>query len=146
MIREGRASDIGDVFRIRTNVRDNLLSVEQLTAIGITPSSILADVAAGDLGFWVAADDAIIAGFSMADRRNAEVFALFVDTACEGRGHGTALLAACESWLKSEGHEEARLGTGPGTRAHAFYLRRGWRLTGEKSGHFAEDDVFRKRL
>jgi GNAT superfamily N-acetyltransferase len=146
MIREGRPSDMDDVVRIRTSVRENHLSVEQMAAIGITPQSILADVVAGHLGFWVAEENGQVVDFSMADRRDAEIFALFMDSAHEGQGHGTALLAACETWLRQHGHAEARLGTGGGTKAHAFYLRRGWRLTDEKSGHFAEDDVLRKAI
>ncbi len=146
MIRAGLPSDMDDIVRIRTSVRENHLSVEQMAEIGITPQSILADMAAGNLGVWVAEDDGGVVGFSMANRQTGEIFALFMDEAHEGKGHGTALLAACEQWLKRQGHSEARLTTGRGTRAHQFYLGRGWQLTGEISGHFAEDDVFTKKL
>ena len=57
-----------------------------------------------------------------------------------------ALLAACESWLKTQGHAEASLTTGRDTKAFSFYLRRGWRETGEVAGHFEEDAVLRKTL
>ena len=69
-----------------------------------------------------------------------------MDSAHEGKGHGSALLAACEDWLKREGHAEARLTTGHGTRALGFYRRRGWRETGEAAEHFPEDAVLVKDL
>ncbi|WP_373502826.1 N-acetyltransferase family protein [Aestuariivirga sp.] len=146
MIRIGRAADMGDITRVRTSVTENHLSVEQMAAIGITPEGLIADMQAGDLGCWVAEAEGEVVGFSMADRRDGNVFALFVLPEHEGKGHGSALLDVCETWIKSHGIAEARLDTGAGTKAHAFYLRRGWRLTGEKAGHFAEDDVFRKPL
>lgn len=146
MIRTGQPPDMPDIVRIRTSVRENHLSVEQMAAAGITPQSILADVASGALGFWVAEDGGRIAGFAMADRRDGSVFALFMDEACEGRGYGSALLARCEAWLKHHGIAEASLTTEPGTKAHAFYVKRGWQLTGERCGLFAEDEVLRKTL
>ena len=146
MIRPGRAADMNDIVRIRTSVRENHLSVEQMAAIGITPMSILSDIDAGNLCCFVAEDGNRVAGFAMADARDASLLALFVDPAHEGRGHGTALLQAAESWLRGRGHRRATLGTGRDTAAHAFYLRRGWRATGETSGHFAEDDVLGKTL
>ena len=146
MIRPGRVSDLPEITRIRISVRENHLSVEQMAELGITHASIATRMAAGDLGCWVAENNATLAGFSMADRTGGEVFALFVDPAHEGKGHGSALLQACEDWLKQEGFAAARLNTARGTRAHAFYLRRGWRETGETAGHFAEDAVLAKPL
>jgi GNAT superfamily N-acetyltransferase len=146
MIREAHPSDMDAIVHVRTHVIENHLSVEQMAEIGITPQSILADIAAGHLGCWVAEDQRRVIAFAMADRRDANIFALFVLPEHEGKGHGSALLARCEAWLRQHGHAEARLDTGRGTKAFDFYLRRGWRRTTEKSGHFAEDDVFRKDL
>ncbi len=146
MIREGAIADLPEITRIRTSVAENHLSVEQMAEIGITHDSIAAEMAAGDLGCWVAVDGAAITGFAMADRRDGTIFALFMDAAHEGKGHGSALLGACEDWLRNKGHAEACLTTGRDTRAFAFYLRRGWRETNETAGHFAEDAVLRKAL
>lgn len=44
-----------------------------------------------------------VAGFSMADARTGTLFGLFVRPACEGRGHGRALLEAAERWLFDAG-------------------------------------------
>jgi GNAT superfamily N-acetyltransferase len=146
MIRPGRVSDLPEITRIRISVRENHLSVEQMAELGITHASIAARMAAGDLGCWVAEDNGAPAGFSMADRIGGEVFALFVDPAHEGKGHGRALLQACEDWLLLNGCAEARLNTEPGTRADAFYQRQGWTAAGETSGFFAENKVMTKRL
>lgn len=146
MIRAGVIADLPELTRIRTSVTENHLSVEQMAELGITHDSIGAEMLAGDLGCWVALEDGAIAGFSMADRRDASIFALFMDAAQEGKGHGTALLAACEDWLRQQGHAEASLTTERDSRAFRFYLRRGWRDTGEAAGHVAEDAVLRKPL
>jgi GNAT superfamily N-acetyltransferase len=146
MIRPGRASDMADITHVRTSVAENHLSVAQMAELGITPESIIAEMESGDLGCWVAEDVGRVIAFSMADRRDASIFALFVLPDHEGRGHGTRLLDACERWLRAQGHRSASLTTGRGTKAHDFYLRRGWQVTGEIAGHFAEDDVFRKDL
>jgi GNAT superfamily N-acetyltransferase len=146
MIRPGRIEDLATIMRLRTSVAENHLSAEQLADLGITGASIAADMTEGHLGCWVAVEDDAIAGFAMTDSRDGSVFALFMDAAHEGKGHGGALLAACEHWLKQQGHADARLTTGRDTRAFGFYLRRGWRETGEVAGHFAEDAVLAKAL
>ena len=146
MIRPGQVADLPAIMRIRTAVTENHLSVEQMAEIGITNDSIATEMTDGDLGCWVAVDGGEVTGFSMADRRDGSIFALFMDAAHEGKGHGSALLAACEAWLKQLGHAEARLTTGRDTGAFAFYRRRGWQETDETAGHFAEDAVMKKRL
>jgi len=146
VIRAGQPGDLPRIMAIRTGVAENHLSVEQMAAIGITEASITQEMAAGDLACFVAEEAGVVTGFAMADRRDASLFALFMDGAHEGKGHGSALLAACEGWLKAQGHAEASLATGRDTRAFAFYLRRGWRETAEVAGHFEEDAVRRKAL
>lgn len=142
----GHPSDMEDIFHVRTHVIENHLSVAQMAEIGITPQSIVATMSEGDLGCWVAEEQGRVVAFAMADKRKASIFALFVLPDHEARGLGTALLAACESWLKQQGHTQASLDTGRGTRAFDFYLRRGWKCTTEKAGYFAEDEVLRKSL
>jgi GNAT superfamily N-acetyltransferase len=146
VIREGKPSDLPEIIRIRTSVKENHLSIEQMAAVGITPLSLINDMRAGNIGCWVAESGEALAGFSMADRRDASIFALFIDPRHEGKGYGGALLAACEDWLRSQGHALASLGTGRETKAFGFYLRRGWEPTGEISGHFAGDAVLRRKL
>ena len=140
MIRAGQPSDMAAITRVRTSVRENHLSVDELAARGITPGSIIADMKSGDLGCWVADHDGVIAAFAMANRREGKVWALFTEPQHEGRGHATALLARCEEWLKTQGITEAILDTGRGTRAVAFYMRRGWHVSG-----YADEDVLMKK-
>ena len=48
---------------------------------------------------WVAAFDDGIAGFAVADRARANLWALFVDPELEGRGIGRRLHDAAVGWL-----------------------------------------------
>lgn len=143
MIRMARAEDLPAMTAIRVSVTENHLSVEQLAERGITPEATLAQMAAGDLGAWVAEEPDGIVAFAMADRRDASLFALFTKPGCEGRGHGSALLATAEAWLVEMGHREAWLTTAADSRAAAFYALRGWRATDEGD---PGDTLFRKTL
>ena len=69
-------------------------------------------------------------GFSMADRRDSQIFALFVLPEHEGKGVGTSLLTRATDWLEYQGKREAWLTTGLGTRADRFYVARGWTAAG----------------
>ena len=146
MIRPGVLADFPEITRIRTAVTENHLSIEQMAEMGITHESLDGDMRAGHLACWVSTEDNVITGFSMADQRNGTVFALFMDIAHEGKGHGTALLATCEDWLRQKGHAEVGLSTERNSRAFRFYLRRGWHDTGTAAGRFAEDAVLMKTL
>jgi len=130
MIRQGRPEDMGALTAIRTSVVENHLSVAEMAQRGITPEGVLASVAAGDLCCFVAEDADGIAGFPMSDRRDGQVFGLFVAPGKEGRGHGGRLLDAALGWLSQRGHCGAWLTTAPGTRAERFYLARGWQPDG----------------
>lgn len=109
MIRPGQVGDLPAITRIRTAVTENHLSVEGMAERGITQESIAAEMREGHLACWVALEAGDIAGFSMADRRDGSIFALFMAAAHEGKGHGAALLAACEDWLRQHGTEKPRL-------------------------------------
>jgi len=130
IIRQGRPEDMGELLALRTSVVENHLSLAEMAARGITPEGVLASMAAGDLCCFVVEDEEGIAGFSMSDRRDGQVFALFVRPGKEGRGHGGQLLAAALDWLAERGHHNAWLTTGPGTRAERFYRARGWQPDG----------------
>lgn len=119
-------SNMAAVFDLRTSVVENHLGPEELAARGITPEGVQHDLDAGDLGGWVAEEGGCVVAFSMADRRDGQIFALFTLPGHEGRGHGTRLLAAATGWLRDRGFAEAWLTTDPGTRAERFYASRGW--------------------
>jgi GNAT superfamily N-acetyltransferase len=143
MIRPVQAADMREITLVRTSVKENHLSVEQMAERGITPAGIIADIESGNLGGWVAVEDNEIAGFSMADRRDGQIFALFTRPGCEGRGVGTRLLEAATQWLAGQGIAEAWLTTDAVSTAARFYANRGWRR-GEMKDH--EDVYFRLSL
>ncbi len=128
-IRVAVESDIPEMHRIRLSVRENRLSDPQL----IRPDDyrrMLAELGRG----WVAELDRELAGFAVADRTRANIWALFVDPAHERRGVGRALHSAMLDWLFSCGVEKAWLSTEPGTRAERFYQACGWRHVDTKRG------------
>jgi len=143
MIRPIEAADMAEITSLRTSVKENHLSVEQMAERGITPAGILADLQSGDLGGWVELQDHEIRGFSMADRRDGQIFALFTKPGREGHGIGTRLLEVATQWLAERGLKEAWLSTDANSTAARFYANRGWRR-GEMKDH--EDVYFRLSL
>lgn len=132
VLRAAAPGDLEAITQVRTSVAENHLSVEGMAALGITPQGVASDLRAGDLGGWVVEEGRHIVAFSMADRRDGQIFALFTLPGQEGRGYGTRLLEAATGWLAERGHREAWLSTDPGTRADRFYAARGWRADGLK--------------
>ncbi len=80
--------------------------------------------------FLVSEDEAHLQGFTCVNHQTGYVWALFVIDEAQGRGHGTALLAAAMSRLREAGHRQAFLSTGIGTKAEGFYRSKGWQPTG----------------
>jgi GNAT superfamily N-acetyltransferase len=131
IIREAIGADMPGIARVRTSVRENLLTTEQLAQRGITNASVAASLLVDRKG-WVADCGKEIVAFSMADRADPSIFALFVLPEHEGRGLGNRLLDLALRWLW-----DARLvwlTTSPDTRAARFYERRGWVPVGMAPG------------
>jgi GNAT superfamily N-acetyltransferase len=145
MIRRGAVIDLPQITKVRTSVRENHMSVEDLDARGITHETIALRMNNGNLGVWVAEDENLIVAFSMADKTDGNIFALFTLPGQEGKGYGNALLAECEIWLKQNGLPKANLDTARGTTAHRFYLKRGWIEVTSKSGN-GESTILEKQL
>jgi GNAT superfamily N-acetyltransferase len=138
MIRKAVRADHPRITEIRLSVRENQLAASKSAAVHRTADWIFDNAA-----FWVWEEDGAIQGFSAADPRNGEIFALFVHPAYEGRGIGRALLSLSCQILRDRGYKVATLTTAPGTRAERFYRRDGWTETGR------EDDgqiIFRRAL
>jgi GNAT superfamily N-acetyltransferase len=128
LIRKATDSDIPRIFEIRNNVRENKLSDPSRVTIEDTRWFI------ANPGIFVWEEDGRVVGFSAADPRNGNVWALFMDQTYEGRGIGRALFEqACEV-LQDAGCPRIWLTTGPGTRAEAFYRAAGWHVTGQSGG------------
>jgi GNAT superfamily N-acetyltransferase len=129
-IRIATEADVETLFAIRTDVRENNMTRDELAAVGVTPESV-AEMLRTDSRAWLAAREGAPAGFAMADASRGTVFALFVRRGFEERGLGRALLAEAAAWLFRRGWDEVWLTTGadaPG--ANAFYPRVGWRFDG----------------
>ena len=119
-LRQVTRDDIPGMHKVRVSVRENRLS----DPARISPEDYRAAIE--DLGQgWVVLQGGQIVAFAIA-YRDGEIWALFVDPAHEGKGHGKRLHTEMMAWLGTQGLPQARLGTAVGTRAHAFYKRLGW--------------------
>jgi hypothetical protein len=74
-VREAVAADLPAISRVRTSVRENLATVEQLEKRGITNESVAASFLADSKG-WVAVDDEAIVLGDGGPRHQATVAAL----------------------------------------------------------------------
>lgn len=127
IVREASAADLDGITHVRTSVRQNHLSREQLDARGITNASIAASFETTSKG-WVAVEpQGRIAAFSIADRATRSIFALFVLPEYERQGLGTKLLDHATGWLFEAASDPIWLTTGADTDAAGFYALRGWR-------------------
>jgi GNAT superfamily N-acetyltransferase len=123
-IRKATAADQPRIHAIRMGVSENVLS---------DPSKVTDEEIAWyreQAIFLVSEEGGEVVGFSCANHQTGLVWALFVDPAHEGRGHGRTLLDAALAALKVAGIVQAHLTTGAGTRAERFYRRHGWQDMG----------------
>lgn len=125
VVRLADQNDIDVIFDIRTSVKENHLSLEELTEMGITPDAIVQAMEAARC-VWIAEVDGIPAGFAMADVEDGCIFAAFVRHEYEGLGLGRSLMAEAEKFLFQH-HKTIWLETAEGSRASGFYRIIGWR-------------------
>ena len=117
-------ADVAEIWRIRYAVRENTLTPGRISDEDVRGE--IEDTGRG----WVAQEDGAIVAFAIGNARTGNIWALFVDPARQGRGHGARLHDTMVEWLWSQGLETLWLSTGTETKARAFYERRGWRDTG----------------
>jgi len=137
MIRRACTNDIPVLMRIRSVVRENVLS---------NPSKVPAAAYQAFIDhstIWLWEEDGRVLGFCAADVGDGTIWALFVDPIAEGRGIGRGLLPHAMDDLKRTGWAEARLTTEVGSRAERFYEANGWIATGLTENG---DRCFRKAL
>ena len=128
MIRNANRMDIPRLKDIRAGVRENRLR---------DPSRVTTEDYCWFIdnpGIFVWEENGEIVGFSAADPRDGNIWALFMDEAHEGRGIGRALFERACTVLLNAGCARMWLTTSPGTRAERFYRRAGWRVTGSRAG------------
>jgi GNAT superfamily N-acetyltransferase len=130
-IRIAVPADVRSLFDIRTSVRENHMSFEELAKFGITPDPI-SNMLNGDARTWVAEENGKAIAFAMANAMEATVFAMFVRLECEGRGLGRRLMKEAEQWLFSQRCEEIWFVTDSDrtVRADGFYRHLGWKDRG----------------
>lgn len=129
LIRKATRADIPRVVEIRAAVRENSLD---------DPSRVTIDEICWFIdnpGIFVWVERGEVVGFSAADPRNGNIWALFVDEAYEGRGIARALFERACQVLVEAGCPRMWLTTGPGTRAEKFYRSAGWRVTSTDRGN-----------
>lgn len=119
--RQATLADVPDLCRIRLEVGENRLSDPSRV-----PAELVVEYLTRRGRGWVCEADGVVAGFSIAERDPASIWALFVEPGAQGRGIGHGLLERAVAWLRAEGAGEVALATEPGTRAERFYRDRGW--------------------
>ena len=127
IIREATRVDIPALVEVRASVKENILTSH------ISPERIAAGLETRGKG-WVAEHQGRVIGFSMADREESMIWALFLLPEWEGQGLGRMLLARAVGWLCGEGSESIWLTTEPGSRAEGFYAHLGWVRAGMTDG------------
>ena len=124
VIRDAAEDDIPAIFEVRTSVRENHLSVEQMAGLGITDETIRLALRKEPC-IWVAVHGDHVVGFSMGDAADACLFAAFVRPEWAGQGIGRRLMERAEAFL-FERHSSIWLHTAGSSRAAGFYERLGW--------------------
>lgn len=128
-------SDIEGIFEVRTSVKENHLSREEMERMGIT-ESVVTDMIEKSRCAWIAEDDGKVTGFSMILPDEGCLFAAFVLPKYEGRGLGRILVGLAEQELFKH-HEVAWLETDKNSRAAKFYMHLGW----VKKANVSESDI-----
>jgi GNAT superfamily N-acetyltransferase len=125
IFREATTGDIREMQTIRNAVYENRLSDPGL----VTDEACATYITKRGKG-WVCIFDGCMAGFSIADLEENNIWALFVHPRYEKKGIGTQLHDIMLDWYFAQQKEYVWLSTAPGTRAERFYRKAGWTATG----------------
>ena len=121
LYREAVVADIPQIQVVRHAVKENRLSNPAL----VTDQDCEDYITKRGKG-WVCVIDGKVAGFSIADLVDHNVWALFIDPVYEGKGIGRKLHDMMIDWYFAQTSEMIWLGTAPETRAAGFYRKAGW--------------------
>lgn len=125
MIREALITDIPQIQVVRNAVKENMLPDPALVS-DEDCREFMFDRGKG----WVCEINGSIAGFAIADLKEDNIWALFIDPDFEKKGIGRQLHDVMLDWYFAQGKEHVWLGTAPNTRAADFYRKAGWKETG----------------
>ena len=120
-IREAKIDDIVQIQAVRNSVKENTLSNPDL----VTNEDCEEFITNRGKG-WVCEIDQEIVGFSIADLKENNIWALFLRPEFEKRGIGKQLHDIMLDWYFEKTKTNVWLGTSPNTRAEKFYRRAGW--------------------
>lgn len=140
LVRTASETDIPEMHRVRTSVRENRLADPSL----VRPDDYRSMLDERGCG-WVAEVDGRIVGFAVVDLARSNVWALFVDPGFEGGGIGRRLHDAMLDWAFAAGAAQLWLSTDPGTRAERFYRSAGWRHVGREPTGEARYEMSREQ-
>ena len=124
ILRQATRADAAGLWRVRYAVTENTLTPGR-----IGEDELFDQIERTGRG-WVVEEDGEIVAFAIGNATDGNIWALFVDPAAQGRGHGSRLHDVMVEWLFAQGLETLWLGTGNDTRARAFYEGHGWREAG----------------
>jgi len=123
--REANKADIKQIQIVRNAVTENTLSDPEL----VTDADCLEFMTKRGKG-WVCEIDDQIVGFSIADLKENNIWALFVHPNYDKQGIGRQLHDLMLNWYFNQTTKDLWLGTEPGTRAEIFYRKSGWKEIG----------------
>ena len=123
--REANKADIKQIQIVRNAVTENTLSDPEL----VTDADCLEFMTKRGKG-WVCEIDDQIVGFSIADLKENNIWALFVHPNYDKQGIGRQLHDLMLNWYFNQTTKDLWLGTEPGTRAEIFYRKLGWKEIG----------------
>ena len=126
-IREIQVKDIPALFEVRIATRENVFSMEELAALGITPASVEEMMESSHRG-WLCEVGGRVVGFAVGNRITGEIWVIALLPEYEKKGIGGHLMDRIETWLWEEGWSEIWLTTDldMSLRAYGFYRQRGW--------------------
>ena len=119
--REAKASDIAQIQVVRNSVTENVLGNPEL----VTDADCLDFLTKRGKG-WVCEINGLIIGFSIADLKENNIWALFVHPSYDRQGIGRQLHDRMLDWYFNQTSISIWLGTSANTRAENFYRKAGW--------------------
>lgn len=125
IFREAKLGDIDQIQLVRNSVKENTLSDPGL----VTNKDCEEFMFERGKG-WVCEIENQIVGFAIADLKENNIWALFLDPQFEKRGIGQKLHKMMLDWYFDQTDEKVWLGTAFDTRAENFYRKAGWTEVG----------------
>ena len=125
ILREATIEDIPQIQIVRHSVKENRLSNPGL----VTDALCEENLTIRGKG-WVCEIGDEIVGFAIADLKEKNIWALFVNPKYEGRGIGKRLHNIMLDWYFKQGQDYVWLSTAQNTRAEKFYSMSGWTNAG----------------